>query len=801
MAVARRTRLGAALAALVAATGCVAPDVEHVKVPDSTVAATASALPTVAGVTTTDPLTGEAPTPDAASRIVAFSPARVYDSGDSPPNCGGSLAVGAHDITLPADVTPKGVTAVVVNVVVSDAAGPGEVRVWAHGAAPPTHPTASVAGTCDATVKLAIVPVGADHTISISTSVAARVAVVSVGALVASPLGAAAGRLVPLAPTRVLDTSASLGASGPLPSDAEVELTIGGTAGVPVGQAAVVLQLTATDGKPPGVVRAWAAGADQPDLPLLALPSAGWAASNLAIVPLSAQGKITLRPSAETNLVADVVGFVTGPGAPEVSTGLVVPGGPTPAAVADTATAGGPLEPGFRRDVTATGAPEGAGAMLVSTIAPHPTDAGAITVYPGGAPRPDTPTVPVQGAGLTSVSPALVRLGAGNRFSLTTEVSTDLSLDALAWVLGTPVPADPNVPSVAPDTIGTPPNTAFDSVIDGFLTNRGLKGASVTVAKDGRVVYARGYGSTDDTGAPVRVDTRFRFASISKVITAAAVLQLVQAGALSLDDNIFSLLSDRLPFADNPDPRIVKITVRDLLHHTSGFTKATDPFFTEQPQVVKVFGAGGPKTCLDAAKWFITLPLASTPGSQFAYVNMNYCLLSLLVEKITNESYDTVVQSLVLERRNVRDARIGTSFSRKPDEIAYPAAGGTFLESLAGAGGWLGTSVDLVRFIDGLDPSKPGQHLLKPETYAQLTQPGPGSWGLGVEVFPDGSWGHTGSLAGARAMAMHRPDGITWSVVVNGTFENHNVVLRDLMSRALATTTDWPTIDYSPELP
>ena len=106
-----------------------------------------------------------------------------------------------------------------------------------------------------------------------------------------------------------------------------------------------------------------------------------------------------------------------------------------------------------------------------------------------------------------------------------------------------------------------------------------------------------------------------------------------------------------------------------------------------------------------------------------------------------------------------------------------------------------------MRFIDGLDPSKPGQHLLKPETYAQLTQPGPGSWGLGVEVFPDGSWGHTGSLAGARAMAMHRPDGITWSVVVNGTFENHNVVLRDLMSRALATTTDWPTIDYSPELP
>ena len=155
----------------------------------------------------------------------------------------------------------------------------------------------------------------------------------------------------------------------------------------------------------------------------------------------------------------------------------------------------------------------------------------------------------------------------------------------------------------------------------------------------------------------------------------------------------------------------------------------------------------------------------------------------------------------MLERRNVRDARIGASFGRKPDEVAYPAANGTFLESLSGAGGWLGTSVDLARFIDGLDPDKPGQHLLKPATYQQLVVPGLGSWGLGVEVFDDGSWGHTGSLASARAMALHRPDGITWGIVVNGNLENHNVVLRDVMARALATVDDWPAWDYSPELP
>jgi CubicO group peptidase (beta-lactamase class C family) len=324
----------------------------------------------------------------------------------------------------------------------------------------------------------------------------------------------------------------------------------------------------------------------------------------------------------------------------------------------------------------------------------------------------------------------------------------------------------------------------------------------VAVAKDGRIVYARAYGEMDDAGTAVQVDTRFRFASISKVITAAAVLQLIQAGAMNLDDSVFRLLADDLPLGDNPDPRLGRITVRMLLDHTSGFTKSTDPFFPEQPRVRQVFGPSGPKSCIEAARWFVTLPLATTPGSTFAYVNMNYCLLSLLVEKFTGEPYDKVVQSLVLERRNIHDARIGASFGRKPDEVAYPAANGTFLESLSGAGGWLGSAVDLARFIDGLDPDKPGQHLLKPTTYAQMITPGQGSWGLGVEVFPNGAWGHTGSLAGARAMAFHQPDGITWSNDVNGEFENHNVVLRDLMGRALGTvTTDWPAWDYSPELP
>ena len=804
------------------AAGCVSTDVENVNVGDTT-----STAPTAVGstrpapgvaasgangdaktnATTTEPdvLTSDETAPAGASRYAAVAPKRFYDSGASLADCAGSVPAGTVAINAPgADVVGPDASALVVNVAVSEAAGPGQVRIWSAsgGAVAPEAPVVTLTGTCDAAVKLTVVPIPPGGSLHVATTVAMRVALDVIGVLRPAPHGATAGRLVAVAPTRILDSGASIGATGPLPPDAQVELTVAGTAGVPLGVAgAAVLQLAATDGKPPGIVTAWAAGVDPPPNALLAIPGAGWVASNLAIVPMSAQGKITVRTSAEANLVADIVGFITSDSAPEVTTGLIIPSAPTRLLDTRASGGGGTLEPGFRRDVSITGAPDGVGSVLVATDAMNPTDAGAITAYAAGTPRPGTVTVPVQGAGLDSVSPALMRLGENGSVSLATEVSTDLAVDRLAWILGTPVPPDPTVPVVAPDTTGTPANAAFDKVIQGFLSSRGLTGASVAIAKDGRIVYARAYGAMDDGGTPVRVDTRFRFASISKVITAAAVLQLIQAGALSLNDSVFSLLSDRLPFNDNPDPRIVKVTVRDLLRHTSGFTKSTDPFFTEQPQVRRVFGPSGPKTCLDAAKWFVTLPLTSDPGSQFAYVNMNYCLLSLLVEKYTNEAYDTVVQSLVLERRNVRDARIGASFGRKPDEVSYPAAGGTFLESLSGAGGWLGTSVDLARFIDGLDPDKPGQHLLKPETYQQLIESGQGSWGLGVEIFPNGDWGHTGSLAGARAMAVHQPDGITWGIVVNGTFENHNVVLRELMGRALATVPQWPTIDYSPELP
>ena len=368
------------------------------------------------------------------------------------------------------------------------------------------------------------------------------------------------------------------------------------------------------------------------------------------------------------------------------------------------------------------------------------------------------------------------------------------------YVVGRPVAPDPAVAPIAPSPEGADPLPAFDDVLEQFLRSYGVPAASVAVAKDGRVVYAHAYGTVDPaSGAPARVDSRFRYASMSKVLTAAVVLQLVQAGQLSLDDQVFSVLGATVPLPPLADGRLNDITIRDLLDHTSGLAASPDVFFNR---------AGfAPQSCEEAARWIVTRRLVGTPGTGFSYVNMNFCLLSLVIEAVTGEPYAQALQERVLDPRHVHDVEQGHSEALLPGEVAHangaPGAPGVgwFMESLLGAGGLVGTPTDLVRVVDGLDPGRPGEHLLDPLTYLQMLTPGPGGWGLGVRLFGGSTFGHTGSLASARGMVVHQADGVTWAITTNGSFGDHGSVLYSVMSRAIATIGAWPTWDLGPDLP
>lgn len=160
----------------------------------------------------------------------------------------------------------------------------------------------------------------------------------------------------------------------------------------------------------------------------------------------------------------------------------------------------------------------------------------------------------------------------------------------------------------------------IDSYLTRVETEVGLD-AAVLVAQGEHIILLKGYGVADDTSAtPFSPDTVVGIASISKQFAAAAIMRLVDAGLLTVDDTLGSLLQDI------PDDK-AGITVHQLLTHTSGLT--ADHMDSDLEPLTKE----------DALDRILNSPLISSPGEHYAYSNSGYSLLAAIVEEITGHSY------------------------------------------------------------------------------------------------------------------------------------------------------------------
>src|SRR5436190_1030338 len=115
---------------------------------------------------------------------------------------------------------------------------------------------------------------------------------------------------------------------------------------------------------------------------------------------------------------------------------------------------------------------------------------------------------------------------------------------------------------------------AFDREMEAFMDARKVPGGALAVVKNQRLVYARDYGWADrDTKIPVKADSLFRIASVSKPITAVAVMKLIEDGKLDFDTKAIPLLGLTPAIASftDPEPRLRDITIRQLLQHTGGW--------------------------------------------------------------------------------------------------------------------------------------------------------------------------------------------------------------------------------------
>lgn len=169
-------------------------------------------------------------------------------------------------------------------------------------------------------------------------------------------------------------------------------------------------------------------------------------------------------------------------------------------------------------------------------------------------------------------------------------------------------------------------------------------GLSVMVVKDGGVAYANGFGVADATGhTPVTQDTVYHWWSMTKVVTAVAVMQLHERGQLDIDDPV----NDYLPYFNvtfNGDP--ASVTIRQLLNHSAGMSNATPEIFTW------VHLEGDPpvsqsELVIDKFADYSELLFAS--GEKTQYSNWGYTVLGALVEDVAGQTYENYVVENILQ--------------------------------------------------------------------------------------------------------------------------------------------------------
>lgn len=273
------------------------------------------------------------------------------------------------------------------------------------------------------------------------------------------------------------------------------------------------------------------------------------------------------------------------------------------------------------------------------------------------------------------------------------------------------------------------PRDPFRQQIAAFLREEGIGGVVVAhgAAGSAPVLFAMGEAAP---GRRMRAGDSFRLASLAKPVTAAAVLQLVEDGRLTLDTPVAGA---------GPG-----ITVRHLLHHSGGWDRdiSFDPI--GNPETIGRIGITPPYRCEDVAARMP--PAQFAPGTRHAYSNIGYCWLGRVIGQAAGMAYEEYVQRHVLTPRGAALVWNGEPDVHHPGNWPDSAH-----DALGPGGGWTGTARDYWAFAAG--PVSP--HVTERPAYAP---PGRDYYGLGWRVWPDGTLSHFGTLPGAFTIVIRKGD-------------------------------------------
>ncbi|HUR08188.1 MAG TPA: serine hydrolase domain-containing protein [Nonomuraea sp.] len=316
----------------------------------------------------------------------------------------------------------------------------------------------------------------------------------------------------------------------------------------------------------------------------------------------------------------------------------------------------------------------------------------------------------------------------------------------------------PAAASINPEASELTP-AAIDAYLGKAMEATGLPGISVVVTHNDHVIHAAGYGQGSD-GKPVTADTPMRVASLSKSFTAMAVLTLVDAGKIQLDQPV----AQQLPGFQMADPRATTITVRQLLNQTSGLSDSTiDIGALEETTSLTQY--------VDRLK---TGTLAADPGTRWAYCNVNYNLAARLVEVAGGQSFDDYLKEHVFSPLGMTHSALRQEVVRPSDGynsvfgawVARPELSG-FLDG-SGSGGVITTAADMGAWL--VSQNGKGKQLVTPQSLRTMHAPSKISdYGMGWSLDNDSKlYVHSGNLFTYTAVEAISPKtGYGFAVMAN----------------------------------
>jgi CubicO group peptidase (beta-lactamase class C family) len=293
----------------------------------------------------------------------------------------------------------------------------------------------------------------------------------------------------------------------------------------------------------------------------------------------------------------------------------------------------------------------------------------------------------------------------------------------------------------------------------------GLFNGSALVADQGQVVMKKGYGLANmEWAIPNTPDTKFRLGSLTKQFTATLIMQLVERAQIDLAAPVTRYLAD---YPANPGDRI---TIHHLLNHTSGIVG-----YTEIPTWAAT--VRNPYTPTAFLAHFSRLDLLFEPGARFSYSNSGYFLLGVILEKVTGQSYETLLRDRIFAPVGMNDSgydstqpllsKRAAGYDKRFDDSYVNAAYLDMTQPYA-AGSLYSTVEDLYRWDQALLTEK----ILSAKSKERMFTPGLSDYGYGWTITKKNgvtTIAHGGGINGFNTLVTRNPDSKRVVVLLNNT--------------------------------